>query len=1266
MLEVTEADVARLDDKQLRELVGLLCESELRRRGLSPAAVTYGGDQNAADGGLDVHVVLPVGTEIRGFIPRPATGFQVKRQEMPPGAIAAEMMPRGAVRPSIAALAGAGGAYVIVSSQDSTTHEALLRRKAAMANAVEALPNAGALALDFYDRSRIVTWIHDNPRAILWVRRKIGRAVQGWEPYGPWSYPSGSAEAEYLLDDGVKICLRPATPEGDLATVDGIEAIRAVLRAPRGIVRLVGLSGLGKTRLAQALFDERIGAGALDRSSVFYTNMNDAPDPQPGGLASDLVAVGTRAILVIDNCAPDLHARLAEIARKPTSQLSVLTIEYDIREDQPEGTDVYEVRAASIGLIEGLLRIRFPGMSQVDAHTAAEASGGNARIALGLAETVARGGSLQHLTDDQLFQRLFVQRQDRDRRLLDIAQACSLLYSFNGEDVSESDAGELARIGRMIGASADEAHRATAELLRRELAQRRGVWRAVLPHAIANRLAARALQDIPRARVEASLMTGAPERIQRSFSRRLGFLHASPEARALVSDWFSATGLLYSLWCLSDHGRALFESVLPVDPAGGLAAIERSVPAHGDAHPLQADRYLWRALRSIAYDAALFERAASVLQLICAGGDSGSAKTASDVHTSLFWAVLSGSHATVAQRVGVARRLIHDESVALQALGVAALDAMLKTMHFSSSYDFQFGSHSRDYGSILRTRDEFERWYRAALALAVEIAESGSAQSGAVRSSLAMHFRGIWSRVCLWAELEEAALRLGASGRFWRDGWQAVKQTRQFDAKDKASESYARLSALEVRLRPTDLIEQVRGRALGSRNVDFDVDDLDLESEDRYGRAMERKRTEVETLGETLARDGDALRALLPELVKGPGQLWPLGIGLAKGAKDPRPIWQALSEQVSRVGDKADVRVLCGLLEHLRTANPSLAEELLDDALTSEPLAPHFPRIQSFAGIDQRGIDRLLRSLELGRAGIGTYHNLSLGRATNRLSGESLARFLSALGAQRGGDNVALDILHMQFFIDRQERRQHAPELIAAGRDLLAGLDLSRAGQRDDHTIGVVVSGCLSGDDGYAAAVRICDRLLAAVDAYATSGVEHHELLAALFRTQPQATLDALLGADERRTRHGLYLLRGASQVQGNPLAEVSDAVLLEWAGRDPAVRHPTLASVVDAFSMAGDKATGWQPIASTLVHSAPDPIAVLRRLIRRLDVESWTGSQASALESNAALLGAFDTRDDPTLAAVVASHKARLRAEADRVRAWENDRDRRRDETFE
>ena len=37
-------------------------------------AVTWGGNQTAADGGLDVRVALLPGVSIEGFVPRPLTG----------------------------------------------------------------------------------------------------------------------------------------------------------------------------------------------------------------------------------------------------------------------------------------------------------------------------------------------------------------------------------------------------------------------------------------------------------------------------------------------------------------------------------------------------------------------------------------------------------------------------------------------------------------------------------------------------------------------------------------------------------------------------------------------------------------------------------------------------------------------------------------------------------------------------------------------------------------------------------------------------------------------------------------------------------------------------------------------------------------------------------------------------------------------------------------------------------------------------------------
>ena len=116
------------------------------------------------------------------------------------------------------------------------------------------------------------------------------------------------------------------------------------------------------------------------------------------------------------------------MARAALSQLSVLTIEYDIREDQPEGTEVFEATVASVSMVRNLLRVRFPQLAQNTAELAADMSGGNARIAIALAEGAIRGQSLGQLNSEVLFQTLFDQRQGPDQELLKIARGCALLY----------------------------------------------------------------------------------------------------------------------------------------------------------------------------------------------------------------------------------------------------------------------------------------------------------------------------------------------------------------------------------------------------------------------------------------------------------------------------------------------------------------------------------------------------------------------------------------------------------------------------------------------------------------------------------------------------------------------------------------------------------------------------------------------------------------------------------------------------------------------
>jgi hypothetical protein len=123
-------------------------------------------------------------------------------------------------------------------------------------------------------------------------------------------------------------------------------------------------------------------------------------------------------------------------------------------------------------------------------------------------------------------------------------------------------------------------------------------------------------------------------------------------------------------------------------------------------------------LRSLAYDPPLFERSVQALaRAAMQSTDEREAKKASDTFVSLFTIYLSGTHATIEQRLGVIERLLRSGEAKARALGLAALDEVLEATHFSSGYRFEFGARSRDYGYQPQNDADVTRWYGAALTL---------------------------------------------------------------------------------------------------------------------------------------------------------------------------------------------------------------------------------------------------------------------------------------------------------------------------------------------------------------------------------------------------------------------------------------------------------------------------------------------------------------------------------------------------------------------
>jgi hypothetical protein len=1266
MFEITGNDIALLNDEDLRDLVALLCEAELRHRGLPASAVTWGGNQTAADGGLDVRVSLPAGTPIDGFVPRAATGFQVKKPDMPRSEILAEMRPAGTVRSVIKELAAQAGAYIIVSATGSTADGALANRRKAMADAVEDIAQRDELALDFYDRGRVATWVRGHPGLIPWVRTRIGKSLSGWQPYGQWAQTPAGSDDSYLVDDALRIQTSSAENGDGVAALTGLERTRDLLGQPGKVVRLVGLSGVGKTRFVQALFDPAIGARSLDPSLAVYADMADTPDPQPIALASNLVAQRMRTILVIDNCPQELHRRLSELVRAAGSTVSVITIEYDIRDDEPEGTDVFTLEPSSPNLVEKLVSRRFPSLSDVDAQTIAEFSGGNARIALALAATVGKNESLAGLTDDGLFRRLFQQRHEHDSGLLLVGQACALVFSFDGETVT-GDVSEIARLGGMVGKTGTEIFAGVAELRRRDLVQQRGLWRAVLPHAIANRLAAMALQNIPWATIETQLVNGASERLIRSFSRRLGYLHSSKEAVAIVERWLGPGGYVADIANLNAFGRAILENVAPVAPAAALDAIERGARGPDSKTLRENSRHLLRLVRSLAYEPELFDRAVALLASFARPATNGARDEAADATESLFYLYLSGTHASVDQRLRAVETWLRSDDPADRALGIRALGAMFEAYHFTSSYSFDFGARPRDHGYYPRTDAEVHHWFESALNLAGTLVIAGHPAASALRALIAERFRGLWSSGSALDALERTAKAIATDG-FWREGWIAVRQTQKFGGSAMSAEIVARLDALEKILRPANLVENVLAIVMNRRGIGaLDLHDIYGPDDDIEAESARTERI-IFQLGEQLAHDADAFAILLPELVSAEGQLWFLGRGMANAAPDRAVLWDVLVGELAKTPEtNQNVQLLRGILNRVAELNAAAADELLDAALLHDILAPWFPILQSAVPINSREMARLGQSLASNVAPITRFHVLAWGRATDGVDPRELADLIVAIAEKAGGFDVAAEILSMRFHADRSQKAEPSPELLETGRELLQRITFGDKNDREDHRLGRIAQLCLVGDVGASIARDLVGRLLEATKERKTQAYYHDDLVKGVAKAQPLAVLDGFFDGDASLRKSGVRAIEDMTRLHRNPMDTVPDDVLIAWCEADPAIRYPVAAATVTLFRRPEEKAPlQWTPAARLVLKKAPDRLQVLTEFLSRFRPRMWSGSRAAIIESNARMLDELDFEGDAAAISFIEKAKKRLADEIAEERRWETQRDRGRDERFE
>jgi len=334
IFDIEKDQLLGLSDTLLEEFIARLAEAEIAAKGHSPAWVSWSGSINAPDGGIDIRVQVPVYTLNTGFLEMPDTILQAKKYSMPKGAIIDEMRTEGVLSPAISEQAAKGGSYIIVSLADDCSPPMKNDRLSAMRDAVKNDLNNSNIHLDFYDRSKLGQWVRQHPSVMLWLKGKLGQGYSGWQAYGAWSNPPHGIDDTLISASGVSVTL-PSQKHQKLSIENAIEPMRELMRTTAKAIRITGLSGVGKTRIVQALFDETVGKNALDRTLAIYVDTGANPDPSATAMLDRLIAERRRAFLILDNCPSELHSLLATKVSAAGGEVRLITVEYDIRDDNP-------------------------------------------------------------------------------------------------------------------------------------------------------------------------------------------------------------------------------------------------------------------------------------------------------------------------------------------------------------------------------------------------------------------------------------------------------------------------------------------------------------------------------------------------------------------------------------------------------------------------------------------------------------------------------------------------------------------------------------------------------------------------------------------------------------------------------------------------------------------------------------------------------------------------------------------------------------------
>lgn len=610
-------------------------------------------------------------------------------------------------------------------------------------------------------------------------------------------------------------------------------------------------------------------------------------------------------------------------------------------------------------------------------------------------------------------------------------------------------------------------------------------------------------------------------------------------------------------------------------------------------------------LRSLAYDKELFVRATKLIsKYALTEKPNENYNSIKNELKSLFYIYLSGTHASAEQRLEIIKGLIESDTIDEVNLGFILLDAAITCRSFSNSYQTDFGARIRDYGYEPKSKEEYKGWFKLFVEYALSVALSKPTISSRVKQIIGSNFRSLWNYAGIHEELEIFTKSITAQDT-WKEGWKAILDTIRFDSEEMVPDKLDRLKKLLILTQPKTLVEQSEFYTLSGDSYFDLLDTLDIDKEHIIAN-------KVENLGRQVAVKENTLNILLPKFLINTGTapgLFDFGRGLAQGGNSER-IWYLICKNLNSLGNQDyNYQVLRGYLNGLSEIDSQLTNQFLNEALDSELLSAIYPILQTSVTFTDIDIDRLIRSLHIGKANVWLYRYLAYGRIHEGIRDEKLVEILTLLYQKDDGIDVALEILSMRLY-GAENKEDLSEYILSIGKEIISSVNFdSNSNSRDEHNMSEVIKNCYKDEQALNAARDLCEKLYDNYISYKIGPYDYREVLSSIVEVQPKVFLDVFLSNDNDE------VIRRISQIfteEHDILSCIAEPVIKEWVEIDFEKRAPLLARIIRPYKITtNEKEIHWQPFARWLFENYSSPIIILDIFKMTFFPTSWSGSYA-------------------------------------------------------